>query len=313
MATRKRAVAGRHPRWPMSDTVEGPTGVVGSRRRLSRRRSTGACLAMLLVAACAATAPSSSNGPASTPTPPSSASSAPTATPTWTGPTGQASATPSGTAPAAPSRLVDHGDRESREVALTFTVGYRLEPAVEILRLLTAREVPATIFMSGIVFDQDETRAEAEEVLRLVASRPDLFQLGQHGYGARELTALPVDDVIAEVRGAEDVMAGYGVAELGPYFSPPGGAWSPELLSVLGRLGYPVSVLWDVDPLDWLPPDEGGPTAEEVAARVLRDVQGGSIVLLHLGGWNTRPALPAIIDGLAERGLRPVTIAELLE
>ena len=52
----------------------------------------------------------------------------------------------------------------------------------------------------------------------------------------------------------------------------------------LGRLGYPVSELWDVHPLDWLPPDEGGPTAEEVAARVLRDVQGGSIVLRHLGG-----------------------------
>lgn len=197
-------------------------------------------------------------------------------------------------------------------MALTFTVGYRLQPAVEILELLSARDVPATIFMSGVVFDQAATRADAEAVLRLVAARPDLFWLGQHGYSARELADLGEDEVLAEIRGAERILARFGVAELGPYFSPPGGAWSPELLETLGALGYATTVLWDVDPRDWLPPAEGGPSADEVAARVLDRVQGGSIVLLHLGGWNTLPALPAIIDGLATRGLRPVTVAELL-
>jgi hypothetical protein len=35
-------------------------------------------------------------------------------------------------------------------------------------------------------------------------------------------------------------------------------------------------------------------------------------VLLHLGGWNTRDALPAILDGLDAKGLEPVTLSELL-
>lgn len=61
-----------------------------------------------------------------------------------------------------PSRLAEYGDRDSNEVALTFTVGTRLDPAVEILELLTERGVAATIFMSGIVFDQKDTRASAE-------------------------------------------------------------------------------------------------------------------------------------------------------
>lgn len=186
--------------------------------------------------------------------------------------------------PSGPSRLVDHGDRGSGEVALTFTVGNRLEPAVAILELPRSRGVPATIFMSGIVFDQGETRANAERVLQRIGARPDLFQLGQHGYSARELAELPREDMVAEVQGAERAMARYGIAELGPYFSPPGGAWSPALLEALGSLGYSSTVLWDVDPLDWQPPAEGGPSAEEVAARVLEPVQGGSIVLLHLGG-----------------------------
>lgn len=185
-------------------------------------------------------------------------------------PTGTPAPGATGTAlPAGPSRLVEHGDRASGQVALTFTVGYRLDPAIEILDLLRSRGVAATIFMSGIVFDVDQTRADAEAVLAIIAQRPDLFQLGQHGYSASELAKLPTDQVIAEVRGAERAMARYGVTQLGPYFSPPGGAWSPPLLATLGSLGYSTSVLWDVDPLDWKPPGEGGPSAAQVATRVL--------------------------------------------
>lgn len=197
-------------------------------------------------------------------------------------------------------------------MALTFTVGYRMEPAVEILELLRDREVAATIFMSGVVFDVADTRADAEEALEIIRSRPDLFQLGQHGYSATFLTTLSLPDAIEEVRGAERTLARYGVASLRPYFSPAGGDRNAAVLEMLGSLGYPFSIIWDVDPLDWKPEADGGPTAEQVASRVLDGVRGGSIVLLHLGGWNTLPALPAIIDGLAERNLQPVTVADLL-
>ncbi|MDP9467839.1 MAG: polysaccharide deacetylase family protein [Chloroflexota bacterium] len=197
-------------------------------------------------------------------------------------------------------------------MALTFTVGYRMEPAVEILELLRDSEIAATIFMSGVVFDVDETRADAERALEIIRERPDLFQLGQHGYSATFLTTLSLADAIEELRGAERTLARYGVTDLRPYFSPAGGARNAAVLDMLGSLGYPISVLWDVDPLDWKPEADGGPSAEQVAARVLDRVQGGSIVLLHLGGWNTLPALPAIIDGLAERGLQPVTVSQLL-
>lgn len=273
-----------------------------------------ALLAVTLVASCEATSterasPTPGNGPSGSA---SSAEPAPTRPQVGSPMPGAPTATPTPPTAAGPSRLVEYGDRGSKDVALTFTVGYRLDPAVEILELLRERGVAATIFMSGIVFDQDETRAAAERVLQIITARPDLFQLGQHGYRATELAGLPLPEVIAEVRNAERTLARYGAPDLRPYFSPPGGARSAAILDTLGSLGYATTVLWDVDPLDWKPPPDGGPSAEEVAARVLEHVQGGSIVLLHLGGWNTLPALPAIIDGLTARGYRPVMVAELL-
>lgn len=291
------------------------SGDVELRDRLRRAGTTSlaALLAMLLLAGCATTS-TERGSPIAGAGQGDGASSAgsPTGSPPASATPGVPTSTPTPEPASGPSRLVEHGDRTSSEVALTFTVGYRLDPAVQILELLRDRGAAATIFMSGIVFDQDETRPAAERVLQIIAERPDLFQLGQHGYSATELAGLPLPEVIAEVRGAERTLARYGAPDLRPYFSPPGGARSPAMLYALGSLGYSTSVLWDVDPLDWKLPADGGPSSDEVVARVLDRVQGGSIVLMHLGGWNTLPALPAILDGLAARGLRPVTVAELL-
>ena len=71
--------------------------------------------------------------------------------------------------------------------------------------------------------------------------------------------------------------------------------------------------MWDIDTIDWRPTSDGGPTALEIEAKVLSRVQGGSIVLMHLGGYNTRAALPAIVDGLRAKGLEPVTLTELVD
>jgi len=74
-------------------------------------------------------------------------------------------------------------------------------------------------------------------------------------------------------------------------------------------------VTWDVSAGDWATGD-----AELVARRVLDKVKPGSIVLLHdgidgnIGADRTviLQALPLILDGLRQRGLKPVRLDELL-
>ena len=49
-----------------------------------------------------------------------------------------------------------------------------------------------------------------------------------------------------------------------------------------------------------------------MVAKVLATARGGSIVLMHLGGYETLEALPAIVDGLRSAGFDLVTLDELL-
>jgi peptidoglycan/xylan/chitin deacetylase (PgdA/CDA1 family) len=72
------------------------------------------------------------------------------------------------------------------------------------------------------------------------------------------------------------------------------------------RVGYPTCLSYDVDSLDYTDP---GP--EAVVYNVLRAV-GGSIVSLHCGHIDTVMAIPAVLDGLRQKGLSPVTMTELM-
>jgi peptidoglycan/xylan/chitin deacetylase (PgdA/CDA1 family) len=232
--------------------------------------------------------------PLPTPTPPP-ATPRPTAAPT----------PPTGTT----SVLVSHGNRSSGSVALTFDMGGRVEPAVAIMTWLRDHGVPATIFMTGASVD---TTTAARQVLSMIDARPDLFDLGNHSYSHPDMTKLTVAQVTDELRRAETAIDAHAVQSPRPLFRPPYGAWNAGVLAGAGAAGYRWSVMWDVDTLDWKPISDGGPTASQIVAKVLQRAQGGSIVLMHLGGYETLDALPGIVSGLQSRGFRLVTLGTML-
>jgi hypothetical protein len=50
-----------------------------------------------------------------------------------------------------------------------------------------------------------------------------------------------------------------------------------------------------------------------MARKVVDNAVGGSDVLMHLGGFETLDALPAMIDGLRGRGFQLTTLSDMLE
>jgi peptidoglycan/xylan/chitin deacetylase (PgdA/CDA1 family) len=235
--------------------------------------------------------------------PPTSASPAPTHAPT---PQPTASPTPS----VVPSAIVSHGTRGSGLVALTFDMGGIAEPVVPIMSWLRDHEIPATIFVAGWMIDSRYTDV-GRQTLAIMATRPDLFELASHGYNHPDMRTLSEAEIERELRLLEESLARLGAGDPRPLFRPPSGYQNATVLAVAGRLGYAYTVLWDVDPLDWKKVENGGPTAPQIVDKVAGSAEGGSIVLLHLSGTQTLEALPGIIEGLAARGLRPVTVGEM--
>ena len=62
-----------------------------------------------------------------------------------------------------------------------------------------------------------------------------------------------------------------------------------------------------MDSLDWQ--DLG---AQEIYRRVTADIHGGDIVLFHNNGLHTAEALPLILECFKQKGLRAVSVSELL-
>jgi hypothetical protein len=66
-------------------------------------------------------------------------------------------------------------------------------------------------------------------------------------------------------------------------------------------------MLWDIDPRDW-----ERPGASEIVNRVVSHVHHGAIVVMHVQD-QTAQALPAIINGIRNHHLEPVSLTELFD
>ena len=270
-------------------------------------------------AAATATAPAPTATPASpaptatvaTPTPTATATAARTPTPPAATATPTRATPPTATPPPASGRLLTNGPRDSGLVALTFDMGGRVEPALDIMNWLITNRVHATIFMTGAMAENQNTGA-GREVLRLVAAHPELFALGNHSDTHPDFTTLGAAAMRAELERTEAAIARIVATSPRPFFRPPFGAQNAAVVSAVAAAGYPFTVMWDIDTIDWRPESEGGPTAAAIVAKVRANARGGSIVLMHLGGYNTLDALPGILAALREAGLTPATLSEMV-
>lgn len=207
-----------------------------------------------------------------------------------------------------PSVLVRHGPRHDPNVALTFDFGGRVGDAVSIMRWLTANDVPATLFPTG----SSSSGTAGHRVLDIAAEHPELFVVGNHSWSHPDFRTLTAGQIAAELRDAEAAVAPLSGRTTKPWFRPPYGGYDEDVLAAVGSAGWSLTVVWDTVTDDYLAPADGGPTPAELVQEVLGHARNGSIVIMHLGGYATREALPEIVAGLRGRGFTLVTLETLL-
>jgi peptidoglycan/xylan/chitin deacetylase (PgdA/CDA1 family) len=216
----------------------------------------------------------------------------------------------------------------SRRVALTFDMGGRMDPAVAIVKLLVANHVCATIFPTGAI----SRTTEGQGALATINDHPELFELGNHtmhhcdlvrggGGSPSSADAATCDSagtspseafVKKELTDGDYWIRYYSGMPTKPFWRAPYGSYDADVLTWAAEAGWTKHIAWDVDTIDWRPVSQGGPTAYSMAHKVVDNARSGSVVLMHLGGYETLDALHAMIDGLRERGYTLTTLSDIL-
>jgi peptidoglycan/xylan/chitin deacetylase (PgdA/CDA1 family) len=207
------------------------------------------------------------------------------------------------------------------EVALTFDLGGRTDPALDIVRRLLLHGVCTTIFPTG----DAAVATAAGAVLDFIADYPAVFEVGNHTKDHCDLvrgggdTGCPAGTpstsfIQSQLTSAATLIQARTGQAPAPYWRPPYGAHNATVRAAAAGVGYTKTVMWHVDTIDWKPPPpvDTGPTTLQIVSRVVGGVGNGSVVLMHLGGWNTYDALPAVLRGLASRGLQPTSLSDLV-
>jgi peptidoglycan/xylan/chitin deacetylase (PgdA/CDA1 family) len=188
------------------------------------------------------------------------------------------------------------GAGNANVVALTFDDGPGLYTE-RLLRMLRSANAHATFFLIGNRLSY-WPEAPSEE--------SHIGAVGNHTWSHPRLTDLPTWLVWAELMRTQ-YEASRDLGWKPRLFRPPYELHDTRTDSVVRSLGL-VQVLWSATSGD----DLKHPTAKSVARNVIRELRPGAVVLMHdIHPW-TVDAMPAILNALQARGLRAVSIPELL-
>lgn len=195
-----------------------------------------------------------------------------------------------------------HVPTEAPLVALTFDDGPMPDWTPRVLDTLDRLDVSATFFLVG-----RHLRDHADIV---AGGRYDGHEVGNHTWSHADLAQLDADGVLRELQATHDEIA----LQLGReprLMRPPWGHVGGSTLIVADKLGYDVA-MWS----QLVPEKQHVGDPDGFVRQIVADARPGSIILAHDVGAKSRllmvENLAAIVQGLQAKGLRPVTVSELV-
>lgn len=200
-------------------------------------------------------------------------------------------------------RVINHGPKEEKVIALTFDDGPHPTYTNQILDILKEYDVKATFFVLGKF-------AEAYPDI-IIRQWQEGHEIGNHTYSHVDAKRVSKKVLYNEYKKTQEIIENL-INHQPRLFRPPYGSFDSQALDIM-EMHDSIIVLWSAhqDSKDWSNPD-----VEEIVNTTLSNIRNGDIILFHdyvyYDESSTVEALKEIIPELKSRGYRFVTISELL-
>ena len=191
------------------------------------------------------------------------------------------------------------GDKNSKNIYLTFDCGYENGYTGKILDVLKEKGVTATFFLTGHYID-----SASDLVLRM---KNEGHTLANHSNLHKNITAISSNEIRREILDLEQKYYNLTGSYLTKFFRPPAGNFDKDSLEVVQALGY-TSLFWSVSYKDWNHQNDASYAVKEVCD----NIHNGAIILLHAVSSANADALGMIIDNLQNKGYIITSTEELL-
>jgi peptidoglycan/xylan/chitin deacetylase (PgdA/CDA1 family) len=196
--------------------------------------------------------------------------------------------------------------RGTKQIALTYDDGPNDPHTLRLLEVFAKHGVHATFFLIG----------------RYVQQRPDVVReivkaghvVGNHTFTHPLLIFKSTTEVRKELSDCRSALHD-AVGEHSDLFRPPFGGRRPAVLGIVRELGFQ-PVMWNVTGYDW-----NAPPSAVIERKVVKQIRGGDVILLHDGGHKqlgadrsqTVLATENLIKRYKQEGYEFVTIPKMMQ
>jgi peptidoglycan-N-acetylglucosamine deacetylase len=189
------------------------------------------------------------------------------------------------------------------KVALTFDDGPSPIYTQKVLDILKKNNIKATFFVIG------NKVAKYPELTKKIADEG--HEIENHTYFHSRLSENNTEQIIQELDKTSSIVekiTGKGTR----YFRPPFGTITREAIRPIEKAGYRI-VMWYGNADDFYHEKWGMRRPASIARRILSQLRGGGIILMHDDSSQIVTALPMIIDEIRKKGYSFARLDEILK
>lgn len=185
------------------------------------------------------------------------------------------------------------------QLSLTFDSAWGTEDLDEILDILEKHDAKATFFVTG-----EWAQKNPEAIIKIFSKG---HELGNHGMHHLHMPALTKEQITSEIQECDTIL--FNLTNKKPsLFRAPYSDWNDLVVQTARQLNYH-SINQSVDSLDWK--DYGAAAIVDTVCQH-KNLENGSILLLHNGTLYTKDALDELLTQLEIKGYNFVLVSDLI-